>query len=547
MKRNRENAYAANAHNPVTCYRFLVRGGARYGWVNGTGLHHRDVTDAADFRLVTHPGIPGWVHGATVYQVFPDRFASSGAARDLPSWARPAGWDDTVEYAGPRVATQLFGGDLAGVEAHLDHLERLGVTVLYLTPFFPARSNHRYDATTFDHVDPLLGGDGALASLVDAAHRRGIRVLGDLTTNHTGDGHEWFRRAQADLTATEAGFYMWGSHPDDYVGWLGVPSLPKLDLRDETLRRRVVRGPGSVVDRWLQAPYRLDGWRIDVANMTGRYADVDVAREVARDVRATMREANPDTWLVAEHGHDATADLLGDGWHGTMDYAGFTRPVWAWLADDPPFDNFLGVPGPVPSLPGAAVAATMREVTATVPWRSRVASMALLGSHDTARFRTTVGGDRHRHAAGAVLLFTGPATPMVFAGDEIGLVGVLGEDARRPMPWHRQDTWDTATLDLYGRLARLRRASPALSRGAMRWVHADDDSLTYLREHPRERVLVHVTRGEHPGLELPLGPLGASAAETLHGDEARVTGDVLRLPAGGPAGYVWRLHSPSQR
>ena len=81
---------------------------------------------------------------------------------------------------------------------HLDHLERLGVNLLYLTPVFPARSNHRYDASTFDEVDPLLGGDDALVRLVEEAHRRGIRVIGDLTSNHSGDAHEWFRAAQAD-------------------------------------------------------------------------------------------------------------------------------------------------------------------------------------------------------------------------------------------------------------------------------------------------------------------------------------------------------------
>ena len=74
----------------------------------------------------------------------------------------------------------------------------LGAGGLYLTPFFPAPSIHRYDADTFDHVDPLLGGDDALISLVKACHNRGIRVIGDLTINHAGAGHEWFRAAQAD-------------------------------------------------------------------------------------------------------------------------------------------------------------------------------------------------------------------------------------------------------------------------------------------------------------------------------------------------------------
>ena len=75
-------------HNPLTSYRFYVDGAAGYGWVNGTGWHrNRDVRDDADFLLSTHPAPPDWTLGASVYQVFPDRFARSAAAegRDTPA------------------------------------------------------------------------------------------------------------------------------------------------------------------------------------------------------------------------------------------------------------------------------------------------------------------------------------------------------------------------------------------------------------------------------------------------------------------------------
>ncbi len=75
---------------------------------------------------------------------------------------------------GPETPYQFYGGDLDGITARLDHLDRLGVNTVYLTPIFPARSNHRYDAATFDRVDPLLGGDAALARLADAVHAPGL-------------------------------------------------------------------------------------------------------------------------------------------------------------------------------------------------------------------------------------------------------------------------------------------------------------------------------------------------------------------------------------
>ena len=134
-----------------------------------------------------------------------------------------------------------------------------------------------------------------------------------------------------------------------------------------------------MVARWLRAG--LDGWRIDVANMTGRHGEQDLAHDVARTLTATARAARPDAWVLAEHGHDAGADLRGDGWHGTMDYAGFTRPVWTWLtAGGDAGRGFFGQPVATPSLAGESVVRTMREVHAEMPWRAQAASTLHLDS-----------------------------------------------------------------------------------------------------------------------------------------------------------------------
>ena len=147
-----------------------------------------------------------------------------------------------MAYHGKLTPAQVFGGDLTGIESRLDYIADLGANVIYLTPFFPSQSNHRYDATTFDAVDPLLGGDRALASLSAAAHARGIRLLGDLTTNHTGSGHEWFLAAQADHSSPERAFYYWKEEPPGYACWLGHPRLPKLNYSSPVLWDRLVRG-----------------------------------------------------------------------------------------------------------------------------------------------------------------------------------------------------------------------------------------------------------------------------------------------------------------
>ena len=269
--------------NPEVRYRFLLTGGELgYAWANGSGLVQGDVADADDFLVSVDPGGPDWHLRSVVYEIFPDRFASSGLDVEPPGWAVPRPWDELPQGRARTTSAEWFGGDLRGIEQHLDHIEQLGADAVYMTPIFPAGSTHRYDATTFDRVDPLLGGDEALASLVAAAHGRGIRVVGDLTPNHCGSGHEWFQRALADPDAPEREFFFFDDGlKNGYECWCGVPALPKLNWGSDELRGRML----AVTRRWLEAPYALDGWRVDVANMAGRFRDVDLNHSVARWIR----------------------------------------------------------------------------------------------------------------------------------------------------------------------------------------------------------------------------------------------------------------------
>jgi alpha-glucosidase len=495
---------------PVTNYRFLLDGGALGRcWLHGAGLSHHDVTDDADFRITTAPPPPGWLASTTGYQVFVDRFARSGAEREAPDWAIPQAWDDPIRNVRGIRARQWYGGDLPGIEQHLDHLERLGVTMIYLTPFFPAGSMHRYDASTFDVVDPALGGDDALVSLVAAAHRRGIRVIGDITLNHTGDRHTWFTTARAEPTAVERSYYFFDDEqPDGYVAWHGVPTLPKLDHRSTDLRRRFYDGHESIAARYLAEPFSLDGWRVDCANTTARFGAIDDNREVARAMQATMRAIGDDRWLVAEHCYDAGADLDGTGWHGVMAYQWFTRPLWGWLKG--PTARSLMAAVELIDLDGPAMVAAMRHLAANVPWVARQASMTMTDSHDTARLRTVVDGDERRHLVAFAALLTMPGVPTIFAGSEVGVEGDSIDTTRVPFPWDRVDEHAEFITQLRA-LVDLRRRSGALQVGSMRWIDATTDSVTYVREHEREVVVVHLVRAPCADVVVDLADLDVTA------------------------------------
>jgi alpha-glucosidase len=510
--------------NPNVPYRWLLAGGeVGYAWLNGTGLVDHDIPDSDDFVASLDRGAPDWHAESVVYQIFPDRFATSGLEVEPPDWAIPRRWDELPIGHGPETPYEWFGGDLPGIEAHLDYIESLGANVIYLTPIFPAGSTHRYDSTTFDRIDPLLGGDQALESLMRAAHARGLRVISDLTPNHTGDKHEWFVDGKRDL-------YLF-DETGDYEAWWGVKSLPKLNWLSGDLRLRIK----AVARKWLDPPYSLDGWRVDVANMSGRTGETDVNADVAPTLREALRD---DSILVAEHFHDFRPDFRG--WHGAMNYAGFSKPVWSWLRRRDRSVPYLGLPVEMPISRGAQAVATMRAFAAGVPWQFTLNSWLLLDSHDAPRFRT-LAGSRAPQLVGVGLQMTMPGVPMVFAGDELGLEGEWGEDGRRTMPWDRPDEWDSTLLEEYRRLIALRRSSGALAHGGLRFAYVDDEAIAYLRETANERLLCLASRADHDPIRIPLAALEASGLETVYGADADIDAGDAVFPAEGPLFHVWRL------
>jgi alpha-glucosidase len=210
-----------------------------------------------------------------------------------------------------------------------------------------------------------------------------------------------------------------------------------------------------------------------------------------------------------------------------MNYAGFSRPVWTWLRGELAL-RYFELPVPMPRFGGAASTATMRAFRAGVPWSFTLHSWAILDSHDSPRFRTMAGSEE-RQLVGVGLQMTTPGVPMVFAGDELGLEGEWGEDARRTMPWGEPLP---PLFEQYRRLIALRRSSDALARGGLRYAYVDDDVIAYLRETPDERLLCLASRAPHEPIRLPL-----RAEETLYGDDPDGDG----FPADGPSFHVWRL------
>ena len=526
--------------NIHTIYRFVFVGENKYEWLNAKGLFDHDVHSNNDFQIVAIPENPKWINKSVFYQIFPDRFARSGKININPDWAYPRDWNELPRGRSKYTGQELYGGDLYGIEDKLDYLTDLGVNGIYLTPIFPSRSNHRYDATTFDEVDPILGGDKAFKSLIGSAKKKKIRILGDLTSNHCGVGHEWIIAAKKNKSSKERSFFYWDkSIKWGYVGWFGLESLPKFNYSSKALRKAVYEGKNSIVKKWISPKFGMAGWRIDVGNMTGVQGAENHHVEVMQGIRKAMADVDPDTWLVAENGDFVASDLNGLGWQGAMNYQGFMRPFWNWMNRNPEITGgFQGLPFAMPKIDGEQFFASMQEFNASIPWRSLTASMLILDSHDTARFRTVVLGDRNAHLAAMTMLLTYPGVPSIFAGDEIGLEGSWGEDSRRTINWEDRSGWD---LDFYAsvkKLIKLRKESPALINGGLRWVAVEKDYLAYLRESKNESVLIFIARSAVKA-EIDLSKYGYLVAETLYGETAK--GNKITIDSKSATQGVWLL------
>jgi alpha-glucosidase len=538
---------------PVTHYRFLLQAADGIWWYSAGGPASFEPLDGTDFKILAGYNPPAWVQESVFYQIFPDRFANGDPAND----PQPGDY----EYRGQRPQTLawgspppedrhpgilFYGGDLEGIRQHLDYLADLGVNALYLNPVFTALSNHKYDVMDYEHVDPHFGGDEALAELRTALDQHGMRYLLDIVPNHCGWAHPWFQRARGAENAPESDYFTFHHHPDDYESWLGVWSLPKLNYRSPDLRERIYAGDQAVFRHWLRPPYRADGWRVDVANMLGRQGEIQIGEEVARGIRAAVKETHPGAYLIGENFFDATRQLQGDQFDGVMNYAGFSSPLLHWLSGIK--IQAIGMPDPLvgPPLSTAGLVAVWHSRLAGIPWVVALQQYNLLGSHDTSRVRSVLGDNDALHRLAVTLLLTYPGVPGLYYGDEIGLLDEPGLRSRGCMPWDPAG-WNHELRDFFKELIRLRRTSPAWQRGGFQVVSGEQHTLAYLRSLGSERWLIIAQRH---ATSRPAGPLdlraaglpdGARLREHFSGQSALVHGGWLDCPALPQGATLWQV------
>lgn len=482
---------------PRNPYRFVIVSPTEgFYYYNALGINQVNSPEWYDFKLLADFSAPSWLPNMVFYQIFPDRFCNG----DPSLTPKPGEWTKrefavTIQNWGedpkPHAQTgnlNFFGGDLVGIQQKLDYLQALGINAIYLTPIFTSNSNHRYNIHDFYEIDPHLGGEQALINLRQDMHQRGMRLILDVTPNHTGDKHKWFLAAQADKNAETYEFYTFHEHPHDYHSWLGVKSLPKLNYKSEKLRQWMYENDDSVLRYWLKEPYKIDGWRLDVLNMTARQGGVQFSHKVGRGMRRAVKETNPEAYLFGEHFFDGTPHLQGDELDATMNYQGFNIPLWHWLSG-----YYLGQDSapnrPRYLSPTPVFVEQLAQFRASVPWVIARQQFHQLGSHDTTRILNIVEHDKDLMKLGVALLLTYPGVPCIYYGDEIGLDGERDPNNRKTMPWD-ENKWDKALLAYHQKWIAFRKTAPALLYGGYQDLYAQGDVWAFLRQSSDQRLLV---------------------------------------------------------
>ena len=520
-------------------FAFFVDGASYYYSRLGITRYTPSLSDR--FSLIVEDRVPEWVAESTCYQVFPDRFNNAdpslgakegeyefdGGAVTTPAWTdEPKDWNESR-------CCDFYNGDLKGIEEKASYFRSLGVNALYINPVFSSQSVHRYDTIDFFSVDPKLGGDEALISLVRTMHENGIRVILDISINHTGLAAVWLKKALENPQSEERGFYYF--NPDGtFSCWQDVKTLPQLNYSDSELRKIMYEGASSVMKKYLTEPFSIDGWRLDVAPEVGRRGSDQLTYSIWRGVNSSLRAVKDNLYIVGEDWDDSALYLEGDMWNGTMNYYGAGRPLRSWMGER---DRFL-LSGyghsPLSDLPwnGYELAGALRSAIQSVPLQTPYMQMNLFDSHDTPRLHNNSKVFNRDIYKGVIMaLYFLPGMPSTYYGDEVLLNGKIdsNEGARYPMEW-REDHIDYDMLSFFRKMGELRNSDRDLFYAATEISAIDEGASMIARIKDKKAYVAVINKGEKREVTIGLSLLPKGKASLLYGEgKVRIEGSSLSL------------------
>ncbi len=464
-----------------------------------------------DSSIYQRHSIPDWVYGSVMYQVFPERFAN-GRSEINP--------ENTVEWGSVPTRLDFQGGDLYGVIDKLDHIESLGVNILYLNPIFLSGSTHKYDSWDHFKVDPTLGGDDGLRDLISNCHDRNIKVILDCSLNHVHPRHfafqdivkngenseykNWFtifdypvrliHRPHLYANTYKVG---WDGNEEEYKrylektfdetkvpvevrdddgpivepsykAWWGVPDMPKVNFESKEARQWAL----DVTKHWIEN-FDIDGWRMDVAK------ELDFS--FWKEFRDIAHKANKDTLLISEIFGDTSQWLQGDRFDGTMNYS-FREAMTDYFATK--------------RINNKEFADSLANLYSMYSFEALSSCQNLLSSHDVKRFLNRCGNEEDGILGAIFLQATFPGIAGIYYGDEIGLGGADDPFNREPFPWHNEESWNSTILDYTKKLMNIKKSSSIFKYGRFELLDDNEQFVAFRRILKDESMLCIINRSK---------------------------------------------------
>ena len=448
---------------------------------------------------------PGVTAEDLVYLIMPDRFANGDTTNDRIPGMRDQSLNRSDYFA-------RHGGDLKGIENHLDYLEDLGVTALWLMPVLkndmPSRSEHGYAFTDHYSIEPRFGGAEAYTSLVTAMHKRKMKIVQDAVYNHVGIEHFLYR----DLP--DSGFFhFWPKYTntsykdpvlmDPYAsradraimsnGWF-TPSMPDVNQQNPFFANYLIQHA-----IWCTENFSLDGWRID----TYAYNDLDF-----------MNRCNKA--LLDEF---PTLGIFAETWvHGIPNQSFFSKNVYTipFQSNLPGVTDFqLNLYGILPALTqatGWTEGVNRLYLTATndFVYKDPMKNVIFLDNHDVSRFYSMVGEDMQKLKMGIAWLMTFRGIPQLYYGTEILMKNYANPDGLVrldfvggwPGDWQNRFTeagrsaQENEIFNYTRSLAQFRKNSPAIKTGALMQYVPQESLYVYFRYSKEQTVMCMMNAGD---------------------------------------------------
>lgn len=560
------------------CYYFLASDEDDVVYYNRLGA----VTNhQPEYNFSFIPGfkVPEWAIGRVFYQIFPDRFCNGDPSNDVEDneYFYTGGHSRRIKdwYKIPDVldVNNFYGGDLQGVMAKLDYLQDLGVEGVYFNPIFVSPSNHKYDTQDYDYIDPHLAvieednghameywekhngyasryikritsqvnlekSNAYFAELVKEMHARGIKVILDGVFNHCGSFNKWMDREgiYLDKGDYEKGAYQSVNSPyrkyfkfnhpnspsSSYEGWWGLVTLPKLNYEKSDELCEYIYNTGA---KWVSAPFEADGWRLDVGADLGHSEKFN--HKFWKNFRKSVKNANPQAFIFAEHYGDPSAWFNGEEWDSVMNYDAFMEPVTWFLTGMEKHSQYFD--GDKLNN-GKTFFESMFRNMARFPRPALDSAVNQLSNHDHSRFLTrtnrTPGTLKSNggYAAGqgvdvrvmelAILIqMTWPGSPTLYYGDEAGQVGWTDPDSRRTYPWGRENRH---IYDVYKSAIALRKKIHCLKTGSIKELDCGNGYIVYGRFDGVDSAVIIINNSDYEiSLSVPVWEIGVERTDKL--------------------------------